>query len=577
MGKMKLRNRWIRRAVIAIAVLSGPVLGRGIFQPALSYELETIQVTHQPWIMGLVTFVLWGLLAGIMLSIALGSYKFVRRDQYRIFDAAFRSLTEGVIVADLQGKFLLFNEAAERILGIGSRDIDASEWSKVYGCFLGDTQTPYPPEQLPLAKAIRGEETNEEEVFIRNTQTNGGIYISINGAPLRDDRGAICGGVIAFRDITEMKKRGETILRLSNAVEQTADAVFITNRDGVIEYVNPAFGATTGYSREEALGQTPRILKSGRLSKDYYTTLWKTILSGQVHRSANLNRKKNGELYNAEQTITPIIDSSGSITHFVSVIKDVTDRIKRQEREIELQYAKLVQQKLYPQRSPTLKGFDIAGAVFSAEATCGDCYDYIRMPNDGLGIAIGDVCGHGIGPALIMAETRAYLRAMFHNCSDMGGVFSKINQYLYEDLEDHRYVTLLLTCIDVATRRVSYVNAGHHKGYVLDRHGVIKADMPSTGFPLGMFENVQYPTSEDHQLEDGDIMVFFTDGIIECEAPDGREFEAEGALEVIRAHCAEPAADIVQHVHQAIREFAQGREQVDDIAIVIVKVGDTGV
>ncbi len=121
-------------------------------------------------------------------------------------------------------------------------------------------------------------------------------------------------------------KDHRTLQKLSSVVEQTADQVLITNKEGIIEYVNPAFEEKTGYSKEEVLGKTPRFLKSGQHNLQFYRTLWAIILSGQTFRSVLVNRKKNGELYYESKTITPIKDSRGQITHFVSTGKDITNR-----------------------------------------------------------------------------------------------------------------------------------------------------------------------------------------------------------------------------------------------------------
>lgn len=117
-------------------------------------------------------------------------------------------------------------------------------------------------------------------------------------------------------------------------VEQTADHVMITDKNGVIEYVNPAFEKLTGYAKEEVIGQTPRILKSGHHDQRFYETLWQTILAGQAFRGILLNRKKNGLLFYEEKTITPLRDDQGDIAHFVSTGKDITER-KRLEQERE--------------------------------------------------------------------------------------------------------------------------------------------------------------------------------------------------------------------------------------------------
>ncbi|HEX9120005.1 MAG TPA: MASE1 domain-containing protein, partial [Terriglobales bacterium] len=134
---------------------------------------------------------------------------------------------------------------------------------------------------------------------------------------------------------------------LSRAVEQTADSVVITDRQGTIEYVNPAFEATTGYGPEEAIGKTPRILKSALHTKEFYSRLWNQILQGEAFRGTLVNRKKSGQLFWAEQTITPIKDSAGVITHFVSVLKDITEFRKLQEQELQLRLAREVQQRFY--------------------------------------------------------------------------------------------------------------------------------------------------------------------------------------------------------------------------------------
>ncbi len=124
----------------------------------------------------------------------------------------------------------------------------------------------------------------------------------------------------------------QTIKTLSTALRRIADNVMITDRFGVIEYVNPAFEATTGYSNQEAVGQTPKILRSGQHDAAYYQRLWASILSGNIFRATTTNKKKNGEIYYADQTISPVKDESGEIICFVSVWKDISERIEAEEK-----------------------------------------------------------------------------------------------------------------------------------------------------------------------------------------------------------------------------------------------------
>jgi len=123
---------------------------------------------------------------------------------------------------------------------------------------------------------------------------------------------------------------------LSSAFEHTVDHVLITDVDGVILYVNPAFEKMTGYKAKEAIGQTPCILKSGKHGKAFYKNLWDTILAGKTFQGTLINKRKNGSLYYADQTIAPIQDESGRTTHFFSLLKDITDRIQAQIKLDEL-------------------------------------------------------------------------------------------------------------------------------------------------------------------------------------------------------------------------------------------------
>jgi PAS domain S-box-containing protein len=129
------------------------------------------------------------------------------------------------------------------------------------------------------------------------------LWTRVSASPIFDDDGTFSGALQMVSDMTDQKRAEtgrqsalETVMLLSRAMEQTADSVVITDREGLIGYVNPAFETTTGYSREEALGKTPRILKSGKHDRDFYKMLWDSILEGQPFRGTLMNRKKTGEL-----------------------------------------------------------------------------------------------------------------------------------------------------------------------------------------------------------------------------------------------------------------------------------------
>jgi PAS domain S-box-containing protein len=490
-----------------------------------------------------------------------------------MLETAMQQVADGVVIVDQNGRFVFWNKAARSIVGMGPLNAPPEEWSSAYGCFLPDKLTPYPPDQLPLVRAMRGEHVREAELFIRNPDNPEGTWLSINSAPLRDQNGEPSGGVIVFRDVTAHRHSLDVVRQLSKAVERTTDAVFITDQNAVIQFVNPAFEAVTGYTPEQAIGQRPSLLKSGQHEPGYYERLWKNILAGNVHSGILVNRRRNGALFQAEQTITPVSDDGGRITNFVSVMRDVTELKRSHEREAELRLARVVQQKLYPVRPPELEGVDLAGAVFPADHTCGDYYDFVPFPDGRVGIAVGDVSGHGFGPALLMAETRAYLRSLSRTSADLAQILRRLNRLLCQDTEDERFVTLIVTLLDPAKKTITYSSAGHLHGYVLDRAGATRHVLSATGTPLGIFEQAEFPSSPEIPLAAGDLLLLLTDGAAEARDPHGVFFETERVLRVVAQERERSATQIVGSLRAAIEEFSGGGPQADDITVVVCKVG----
>ncbi len=174
----------------------------------------------------------------------------------------------------------------------------------------------------PIALVFEDGDVHTAERRIENDR--GGYFVEITASPLKDSAGEIIGGVEVVRDITERRKVEEERARLAMAVEQSADAIVVTDRNGTILYVNPAFERITGYPREEAVGKNPRILRSGKQDEAFYRSLWETVSRGEVWAGHFINRKKDGSLYEEDATISPLRDASGGIVNYISVKRDVT-------------------------------------------------------------------------------------------------------------------------------------------------------------------------------------------------------------------------------------------------------------
>jgi two-component system CheB/CheR fusion protein len=185
-------------------------------------------------------------------------------EQKQILQAVLRSALDGVVVADKQGAFLVYNPAAIDLVGLGPTDLGPDEWQRHYGLFLPDQVTPCPVDQIPLVRAMHGADIAEQRLFVRNNERPDGVWISVTASSLRDDGGAVIGGVIVERDITD-RKRAEDALRESEArlraiVNTAADAIVTIDNQGLIESCNAATERMFDYPASALIGQNIAIL-----------------------------------------------------------------------------------------------------------------------------------------------------------------------------------------------------------------------------------------------------------------------------------------------------------------------------
>ncbi|MGD0516745.1 MAG: SpoIIE family protein phosphatase, partial [Thermoguttaceae bacterium] len=213
----------------------------------------------------------------------------------------------------------------------------------------------------------------------------------------------------------------------------------------------------------------------------------------------------------------------------------------------EFRVAGEIQQRLYPTRAPVLEGFEIAGALYPAKATAGDYFDYIPMLDDCLGLVVGDVSSHGMGPALVMSETRACLRTLAQANSDVGEILTRANRVLAADSSELHFVTLAMARLDPLTRTMVYASAGQ-RGYLL-QSGYNVTILDSTSLPLGIREDTVVPTSQVYKLNTGDLATFFTDGVVEAESPGLVRYGFSRALEAIRSERHKPAQEIIESLY----------------------------
>jgi sigma-B regulation protein RsbU (phosphoserine phosphatase) len=254
----------------------------------------------------------------------------------------------------------------------------------------------------------------------------------------------------------------------------------------------------------------------------------------------------------------------------ITAWKDAEERLRH--NEIQLLTAQEIQRALLPTDAPSVDWLDIAAISHPAVFAGGDYFDYLPMLGGALGMVVGDVSGHGFGPALLMASTQAFLRCLAQTCATLGEIVFRLNNFTVMETGSERFVTQLLVRFDPKTRSLTYVNAGHPTGYVLDRWGCLKAELTTGGLPLGILEDQEYPTLEPLSLEPGDVLVLVTDGVLEANCPNGELFGRQRALDAVQRTCEEPARGIVEHLISAVSDFCGGKEANDDVTALVAKV-----
>ena len=241
------------------------------------------------------------------------------------------------------------------------------------------------------------------------------------------------------------------------------------------------------------------------------------------------------------------------------------------EREREFELARNIQRGLLPLTPPELSGLEIGGTSRPAQVVGGDHFDFLVLPDSRLAISIADASGHGIAAALLMAETCAYIRALALTHADLERILTLANRRLVEDSTDDHFVTLLLARLDPRTRSLIYQSAGHNPGYVLDGDGNVKAVLPSTGTPLGLFQDADFSSTVAITLAPGDLIFLYTDGVVESFSADGGQFGVERALEAVLAHRHQSPHQIIEALLHAVSDFS-GNMQLDDRTAVIIKI-----
>ncbi len=263
--------------------------------------------------------------------------------------------------------------------------------------------------------------------------------------------------------------------------------------------------------------------------------------------------------------------SFDEITHSIEAQRRAAQERAEQERRAaqELEIAKQVQSRLFPQTRPPLSGLDYAGMCIQARQVGGDYYDFLPLGEGRLGLVIGDISGKGIAAALLMANLQANLRSQCAIAVDEPQrMLRAVNHLFCQSTTDGAFATLFFAEYEDSTGRLRYANCGHHPALLLRRGGAVER-LSATTTVLGIFDSWDCAIAE-RQLQPGDTLALYTDGITEARDDAEEEFGEERLAAALEAHAALEPGDLLRAVVADVRRHSP-REQQDDITLIIAR------
>ncbi len=292
------------------------------------------------------------------------------------------------------------------------------------------------------------------------------------------------------------------------------------------------------------------------------------VLEGRTIGVFNLESDREDAYHGGHLEMLAVFAAQAAVS--IERTRLTRELLDRRRLEKELAIAREIQASFLPKRAPEVPGFDLAGATQPHDEVGGDYFDFIRVSDTRLGIAIADVSGKGIPAALIMAGFRMSLLAEIRNEFTMRAVMRKVNSLLYESTERDRFVTLFYGVLDWKNRSLSFSNAGHNPPLLLRADGRVQYLLEG-GVALGVLPDARYE-ERPLALQPGDVLLLYTDGVSEAESPTGEQYGTRRLEQCLKRVADGSAHEILKGVVDEVTAYAGEHGMNDDLTLVVVKV-----
>lgn len=480
---------------------------------------------------------------------------------------------------DPDGYYLYSSVAVKQILGFTQEQIIGKHYTELLTAQDKATQTGYSSNQHAFHALINHYRHKDGHLVLTES----------TGLPLFDTGGKLLKWRGVDRDITARQQFQNDLIesekRTRLIIESSLDAIVIMDAYGIITDWNQRAEKMFGWSAAEAIGRPlAQLIIPQRYHSAHQQGMQTFLRTGEGpvlnRQTEQLATRRDGSEFPVELSVSPL--KVGNSYIFSGFIHDISGRraaeqqIRQAEVELaiaqnEIRIAQQIQATLSPAAAIKTDDFVITGLCVPADKVGGDYYDYFFRNGTHLDIVIADVSGHSIGPALFMVETRSALRVQHNLSITPAETLGILNKFLFNDLNNADYfITLFYMQVDLVGQRISYANAGHPPPLLFSRPQNEFKELDADGLIVGIRQEVVFE-EKSLLLAAGDVILFYTDGLIEAENPRQEFFGLQRVKDLVQQNSHLPPQAIIDAIYAALKQFCQRTRFNDDITLMVFK------